>query len=108
MSLTSNMNGNGMGMPQPYHLPRVATEGSNVVGGLRPVSGLRASTNATMNGGQGGKDEDHHDDEEEEAAWAEMMKNREKKKSGWRFKKTGSSGLGLGDLFTGSGRTNSS
>ncbi|OAS99805.1 hypothetical protein, variant 1 [Blastomyces dermatitidis ER-3] len=106
MSLTSNIGGNGMGMQQPYHLPRVATEGSNVVGGLRPVSGLRASTNASVNGGQGGKDEDHHDDdddEEEEAAWAEMMKNREKKKSGWRFKKTGSSGLGLGDLFPGSG-----
>ncbi|OJD27870.1 hypothetical protein ACJ73_00729 [Blastomyces percursus] len=100
MSITSNMNGNGM--PQPHHLPRVATEGSNVVGGLRPVSGLRASTNASANGGQGGEDEDHHDDDEEEAAWAEMMKNREKKKSGWRFKKTGSSGLGLGDLFTGS------
>ncbi|PGG99090.1 hypothetical protein GX51_06430 [Blastomyces parvus] len=106
MSLTSNMNDNGMGMPQPYNLPRVATEGSNVVGGLRPVSGLRAGTNAGVNGGKGGN-EDHHDDEEEEAAWAEMMKNREKKKSGWRFKKSGSSGLGLGEFFGGSGPNSS-
>ncbi|KKZ60720.1 hypothetical protein EMCG_04647 [[Emmonsia] crescens] len=84
MSLTSNMNG-----MQPYQLPRVSTEGSNVAGGLRPASALRLNTNMNGNGNAG-------DDEDDDEGWAEMMKSREQKKSGWRYKKTAST---LGDLF---------
>lgn len=51
---------------------------------IRPVSGL-------VNSAQNAKD-----DEDEDEGWAQMAKQREKKKSGWRFKKGTN---GLEDLF---------
>ncbi|QSS50098.1 hypothetical protein I7I53_10663 [Histoplasma capsulatum var. duboisii H88] len=105
ISRTSTMNLNSDG--NAIDMLRVGTEGLNVPGtsGSRPLSGLRVSTNMDMNinGGKGGDVHVIHrntddDDDDEEGAWAEMMKNREKKKSGWRFRKTMSAGLG--DLFS--------
>ncbi|KAG5301245.1 hypothetical protein I7I48_01197 [Histoplasma ohiense] len=107
ISRTSTMNLNSDG--NAIDMLRVGTEGLNVPGtsGSRPLSGLRVSTNMDMNinGGKGGDVHVIHrnadaddDDDDEEGAWSEMMKNREKKKSGWRFRKTMSAGLG--DLFS--------
>ncbi|OJD11314.1 hypothetical protein AJ78_07885 [Emergomyces pasteurianus Ep9510] len=89
MSLTSNVNMNGnMNMPQG------GTQGSNGVDGSRPASALRLSTN--MNNGNGNGNGGAGDDDDDDEGWAEMMKNREKTKSGWRYKKTVST---LGDFF---------
>ncbi|PGH05866.1 hypothetical protein AJ79_06708 [Helicocarpus griseus UAMH5409] len=91
MSLNSNV------PASPFHLPRPSLGGQSV----RPGSGLRAATDSSLMGGRATPVPNRMaattaDDEDEDEGWAEMMKNREKKKSSWKFKKTSSS---LGDLF---------
>ncbi|EFE32011.1 uncharacterized protein ARB_00901 [Trichophyton benhamiae CBS 112371] len=67
---------------------------------VRPVSSInrRASPMGLGNGSRGsiaglpttpGTGEEDEDDEQ---GWAEMMKNREKKKTGWKFRRGGASG----------------
>ncbi|KMP05846.1 hypothetical protein DIZ76_014958 [Coccidioides immitis] len=60
--------------------PRLNHSGATI----RPVSGLVTSA------------QNANDDDDDDEGWAEMAKAREKKKSGWRFKKGSSP---LGDLF---------
>ncbi|KAK2750094.1 hypothetical protein FQN57_004586 [Myotisia sp. PD_48] len=59
---------------------------------IRPVSSIFRGTSSPLIGGvRNASPAD--DDEDEEKAWADMVKNREKKKTGWKFKR-GKSGLG--------------
>ncbi|KGY15603.1 hypothetical protein PABG_11596 [Paracoccidioides brasiliensis Pb03] len=70
------------------------------VAAARPLSHLRVETpvGGGLNGnGKGNENENGNaEDDDEDEGWAEMMKTREKKKSGWKYKKTASS---LGELF---------
>ncbi|ODH49134.1 hypothetical protein GX48_04752 [Paracoccidioides brasiliensis] len=70
------------------------------VAAARPLSHLRVETPVGdgLNGnGKGNENENGNaEDDDEDEGWAEMMKTREKKKSGWKYKKTASS---LGELF---------
>ncbi|PGH04743.1 hypothetical protein AJ80_08473 [Polytolypa hystricis UAMH7299] len=62
---------------------------------IRPISGLRSNTLVDLARSRGPV-QGAGDDEEDDEGWAEMMKNREKKKSSWKFKRGKS---GLGDIF---------
>ncbi|KAK2762415.1 hypothetical protein FQN53_007546 [Emmonsiellopsis sp. PD_33] len=61
----------------------------------RPVSTLRAGT-PVIGKGSSSNNSNAGDDEDDDEGWAEMMKNREKKKSSWKFKKAKTP---FGELF---------